>query len=131
MRQSPPIEIYGKYRGLWQVEDAFRINKSDLKIRPIFHWTPCRIEAHIALSYMAYSCYKFVEFRANSKGLLISHRKIRELLFNVQASILEDVNTGAQFFMPSKVKSEVKTIYKAMDLQPQDTAYCCTLSRAS
>lgn len=131
LKESLPIEVYRKYRGLWQIEDAFRINKSDLKIRPIFHWTPSRIKSHIALSYMAYSCYKFVEHRVKKHGLMISHRKIRQLLLDVQASILEDANTGAQFFMPSRIENEVKAIYKAMDMQPQDVAYCCTLSRAS
>ncbi|MFM8453447.1 MAG: transposase, partial [Gammaproteobacteria bacterium] len=50
------MDIYKHYRGLWLIEDAFRINKSDFKIRPIFHWTPHRIKAHIAISYMSYCC---------------------------------------------------------------------------
>ena len=33
-------EIFARYRGLWQIEDAFRVNKRDLKMRPIYHWTP-------------------------------------------------------------------------------------------
>ncbi len=44
------------YRSLWQVEESFRINKHDLKVRPIFHWNPARIRAHIAIAFMAYTC---------------------------------------------------------------------------
>lgn len=131
MDDKLPAEIYSKYSGLWQIEDAFRINKSDLKIRPIFHWTPNRIKSHIGISYIAYSCYKFVEHRVNKNGLKISHRQIKKLLLETQASILEDVNTKDKFFMPSNVETETKIIYKTMDVQPQDAAYCCTLSRAS
>ncbi len=45
--------ILSQYRGLWQVEDTFRVSKHDLKIRPIYHWTPRRIEAHIAIAFMS------------------------------------------------------------------------------
>ena len=42
-------EVLTHYRGLWQVEESFRITKHDLKVRPIYHWTPSRIRAHIGL----------------------------------------------------------------------------------
>ena len=32
--------VLSRYRGLWQVEDTFRVSKHDLKIRPVYHWTP-------------------------------------------------------------------------------------------
>lgn len=127
LKNQPPIEIYNKYRGLWQIEDAFRINKSDLKIRPIFHWTPGRIKSHIAISYMAYSCYKFVEFEVNRAGILKSHKKIKELLINFQASVLEERNTGSQFFVPSNIDKDVRRIYRAMNVKIEDSAHCCTL----
>ena len=39
-------EVVDNYKELWIIEKAFRINKNDIKIRPIYHRLPKRIEAH-------------------------------------------------------------------------------------
>jgi transposase len=46
---------------LWQVEKAFRISKTDLRIRPIYHRLKERIEAHICICFTAYAIYKELE----------------------------------------------------------------------
>jgi transposase len=119
----PPKMVYQQYRGLWQIENAFRINKSDLKIRPIFHWTPSRVKAHIAISYMAYSCYQYVQFKLHEKGFDFSCKKIRDLLFDTKATIMEDRYTGDQFFIPSKIDNDVLKIYRALNLKVQNSSY--------
>ena len=48
-------ELIHQYSNLWQVEESFRITKHDLKIRPIYHWKPSRVKAHLAISFMAYT----------------------------------------------------------------------------
>ena len=54
-------EIIGNYSQLWQVEKAFRISKTDLRIRPIYHRLKDRIEAHICICFTAYAIYKELE----------------------------------------------------------------------
>lgn len=54
-------EVIKQYHGLWVVERAFRIGKSDLEMRPMFHFTPKRIEAHICVCFVAYKVYKELE----------------------------------------------------------------------
>lgn len=54
-------QIIENYKHLWQIEKAFRIAKTDLKIRPVFHRIPRRIEAHICISFVAYKVYKELE----------------------------------------------------------------------
>ena len=54
-------EVIKQYHGLWVVERAFRIGKSDLEMRPMFHFTPKRIEAHICICFVAYKVYKELE----------------------------------------------------------------------
>jgi transposase len=49
--------IIDNYKHLWQIEKAFRIAKSDLKLRPVYHRIPRRIEAHICISFAAYKVY--------------------------------------------------------------------------
>lgn len=60
--------IVKNYTQLWQVEKAFRISKTDLKVRPIYHRLKRRIEAHICIAFTAYAIYKELE------RLLINHR---------------------------------------------------------
>ena len=49
----PAQEVISQYHGLWQVEESFRITKHGLRIRPVYHWTPQRLKAHIAICYYA------------------------------------------------------------------------------
>jgi len=62
------IKIIENYSQLWQVEKAFRISKTDLRIRPIYHRLKNRIEAHICICFSAYAVYKELE------RLLITNR---------------------------------------------------------
>jgi len=52
------IESYGQ---LWHIEKAFRISKTDLRIRPVYHRLKRRIEAHICICFTAYAIYKELE----------------------------------------------------------------------
>ena len=53
--------VIDQYHGLWVAERAFRISKGTLEIRPIFHFTERRIEAHICICFIAYKVYKELE----------------------------------------------------------------------
>ena len=68
-------EIIESYNHLWQIEKAFRISKSDLKIRPIFHRLKGRIEAHICIAFCAYKIYKELERQLKIKKADISTEK--------------------------------------------------------
>jgi transposase len=54
-------DVYEQYRGLWSVERAFRITKGTLEMRPMFHFTPKRIEAHVCICFVSYKVYKELE----------------------------------------------------------------------
>jgi len=56
-----PDEVIKNYTNLWQIEKAFRISKTDLRIRPIYHRLKSRIEAHICIAFTAYTIYKELE----------------------------------------------------------------------
>ncbi|HOV11143.1 MAG TPA: IS1634 family transposase [Bacteroidales bacterium] len=64
----PAKEVYEQYSGLWSIERAFRITKGTLEMRPVFHFTPKRIEAHVCICFVAYKVYKELE-----RILKISH----------------------------------------------------------
>lgn len=54
-------QVIDSYNNLWKIEKAFRISKTDLKIRPIYHRLRERIEAHICISFVSYVLYKDLE----------------------------------------------------------------------
>ncbi|RLA71903.1 MAG: hypothetical protein DRG78_24585, partial [Epsilonproteobacteria bacterium] len=109
-------ELIHQYSNLWQVEESFRITKHDLKIRPIYHWKPSRVKAHLAISFMAYALVRHLEYRVRLQYKKLSPEKIRQLLLSVQTSILYDTSTDKKFAMPSKVHDDAKKIYKLMEV---------------
>lgn len=54
-------DVYKQYSELWQVERAFRVTKGVLELRPMFHFTKKRIEAHVCICFVAYKVYKELE----------------------------------------------------------------------
>jgi transposase len=68
-------QIIEHYNHLWQIEKAFRISKTDLKIRPIYHRLKSRIEAHICIAFCAYKIYKELERQLKIKKAYISPEK--------------------------------------------------------
>ncbi len=77
------IEIVENYKNLWHIEKAFRISKTDLRIRPIYHRLQSRIEAHICISFVAYSIYKELERVLYKEKSSLSVKKAAELTHNM------------------------------------------------
>lgn len=75
--------ILENYNHLWRIEKAFRISKTDLKIRPIFHRKQKRIEAHICLNFVAYKVYKELERQLKEKKSELSPEKVIEILQSI------------------------------------------------
>jgi transposase len=67
-------QVIESYNNLWKIEKAFRISKTDLKIRPVYHRIRERIEAHICISFVSYVLYKDLE-RVLSRYSSISMKK--------------------------------------------------------
>ena len=68
---------------LWHIERAFRMSKTDLKIRPIYHRLRDRIEAHICISFTAYCIYKELERLLMQEKSELSVKKAAELIHNI------------------------------------------------
>lgn len=63
----PDEEIIDIYKGLWRIEEAFRISKTDLSTRPIFVWTPEHIEAHFLTCYIALTILRLLQLDTDFK----------------------------------------------------------------
>lgn len=105
-------ELLKQYRGLWQVEESFRITKHNLRIRPIYHWTPGRVKAHIAIAFMAFACVRYLEYRVQQYSHKLSPEHIRNILWQVQASIVQDKDAEQHYLLPGKLSAQAKELYK-------------------
>lgn len=76
-------EIIDNYNNLWHIEKAFRMSKTDLRIRPIYHRLRHRIEAHICISFTAYCIYKELERVLYEEQSSLSLKKAAELTHNM------------------------------------------------
>jgi len=77
-------QIMANYGNLWRVEKAFRMSKTDLRFRPIYHRKQQRIKAHILICFAAYALYKELEIVIQKNNLEISVQKAVEELKEVQ-----------------------------------------------
>lgn len=71
-----PAELWRTYMQLVEAEAAFRIQKSDLKIRPVWHQKTERVEAHILVCFLAYVLWKSLSGWQKKAGLGSSPRTI-------------------------------------------------------
>jgi transposase len=76
-------QVIENYKNLWHIEKAFRMSKTDLRIRPIYHRLKNRIEAHICISFTAYCIYKELERVLYKEKSTISLKKAAELTHNM------------------------------------------------
>jgi len=82
-------EVVTYYKDLWHVEQAFRMSKSDLKARPIFHHTQEAIKAHVVVCFMALMMGKYLEIKTCQ-----SIKQVRDQLWKVHEAHLRDEDTG-------------------------------------
>lgn len=74
------------YRGLWKIEDSFRITKSDLETRPVFVSRQDHIEAHFLICFVALVLVRILEKKLNCKYPV---PRILESLKHSSCSLLE------------------------------------------
>ena len=106
--KNKPLQIIDQYHNLWKVEKAFRMSKSDLQERPVFHRKLERIRGHLLICFCSLLVMKEAE-------RMLSSTKI-SLIKAIQ--ILGKVGQGEVIFgklkttIDSELSDEAKTIYK-------------------
>jgi transposase len=116
-------EIRDAYRGLWKIEDSFKVIKSELCARPVHHWLEERINAHFLICFVGLLIIKLIELKLGGKH---SIAKIRETLnsyscshidqnyylFDYRDEVLEDIESTFHFDFTEKIMStkEIKKI---------------------
>ena len=123
IKDQPAEQLLAYYKRLWQVEETFRISKTDLKIRPIYHYSEQRIKAHIAICFMALACARNLEYRVKNIYQKLSYKRIRDELLSVQVSILADSSSGKNFCIPSQISEVAYRIYRTVGIKIDTTPF--------
>lgn len=107
-----PTEIVASYGNLWQVEKDFRISKTDLLARPIFHFHKERVKAHLCLVFIALVVGKIAEIKTG-----VSVRKMVEQLKLVRTVTLYDKISQQEFVLTTEISRDQRRMYETVGVK--------------
>ena len=84
---KPDDWIIETYRGLWRIEESFRVTKSELEARPVFVSRQDRIQAHFLICFISLVIIRILQLKLNN---VFSAGKILNSLSNVCCSLIKD-----------------------------------------
>jgi hypothetical protein len=108
---APAAEVIAKYHDLWHVEKSFRMSKSDLRARPIFHYTRDAIEAHLTIVFTALAVSHCIQQRT---GLAIG--KVVKQLRPLRSATIT-INGTTQTF-PPEIPQAQQEILTELGIKP-------------
>jgi transposase len=106
--------VYKQYSELWQVERAFRITKGVLELRPMFHFTKKRIEAHVCICFVAYKVYKELERILKISGIKLSVDKVLHIaktITTVKVKLQESNETIAKTMLLTDKHKSIANLF--------------------
>jgi transposase len=115
--QLPKEEVIENYKHLWQIEKAFRISKTDLRIRPIYHRLGKRISAHMIIAFSAYKLYKELERQLKEKKSTLSTEKALELMKTIYRLNIVLPNTEEPIHLYFAEENSQQELLKLFDIK--------------
>ena len=76
------------YKQLWTIEKAFRISKTDLRVRPIYHRLERRIKTHVCIAFCSYKVYKELERQLKLKNSTLSVEQALDALKTIYQAMI-------------------------------------------
>jgi transposase len=107
-------QVMSNYKHLWQIEKAFRISKTDLRVRPIYHRLPKRISAHLSLAFCAYKLYKELERHLKAKKSPLTALQVIErmkTIYRLQFSLPESLRETTLLFAKDSDQIELLHLF--------------------
>ena len=135
----PDDAVIDTYRGLWRIEESFKITKSDLEARPVNVRTPAHIEAHFLVCYVALCIARIMQlvtgFRHSARAILDDLAAVsctnaggNWWLFDHRTGLTDELfsligrESPTRWMRTSDVKSLLsKSIYPVVEIPPETT----------
>jgi len=111
----PVSEVCGQYNGLWVIERAYRITKGTLEMRPMFHFTQRRIEAHVCICFVAYKVYKELERILKACSIDLSVDKVLNIAKTITTLKIRLPASGETISKTMLITPKHKSIEKLFD----------------
>ena len=111
-----PKEIINAYSHLWKIEESFRIMKSTMEVRPIFHWTEKRIKGHFVICFLSFLLERTLELKLKEKNIEFSPEKIKEALNSMNFAEVE--LNEEKFYIKTKANELSNKILKVLSIKP-------------
>jgi transposase len=108
-------EILNSYKGLWQIEQTFRIAKSNLNIRPLYHYNPRRIKSHFAICYATLALIRHVEYVLKTNKIIIPLEQIHLMLDKMKKIRIQD-SKDQIFELLENPPLELISIYQKLNI---------------
>ncbi|WP_434580170.1 IS1634 family transposase [Sulfurimonas sp. NW15] len=104
-------DVIAHYQNQYDVERAFRISKTDLRIRPIYHRVEERIKAHVLISFVSYAVYKEFERRLKLHDVRFkfSQKLLRKIIEHITALKIDDELLPIN---PSPIQKQILDIFE-------------------
>lgn len=109
LKDTSNREIIKQYHNLWKVEKAFRISKSDLQTRPIYHFKAQTIQGHILICFMALAVSKHLEL-ITEQSLQINLGLLKEVTDARMFNTITKTEVLVRSLIPEKLKPLLKTL---------------------
>jgi transposase len=110
--------VLNAYGNLWHIEDCFRVSKSDIEIRPMYHWTSERIESHVAICFLSLLMERYLQSQLKvRRRQSMSAQCIKDALSKVNSTLIKDTEQDKLYRFPSRLSREAREIYKALGLK--------------
>jgi hypothetical protein len=97
-----PAQLWAFYLRLTEVEQAFKELKGDLAIRPIYHQTDERIEAHILVAFLAYCLQVTLKQRLRSLAPGLTPRSVLDKMVTIQMVDVHEPTTDGRTVILSR-----------------------------
>jgi transposase len=111
--------LWKTYIGLTQVEDAFRVSKHDLGLRPIFHQKTERTQAHILVCFLALVMWRTLQHWMQTGGLGAAPRKLLEEMAEIRSLdviLPTDAGTDLRLRTVSRPETHLAILLQKLDL---------------
>lgn len=111
-------QVYENYQQLWNIERAFRITKGTLDVRPMFHFSERRIEAHVCICFVALKVYKELERLLKASGCRHSVDdvlRIAEVIVTLEIDLHENGKTLTRTLYTSQEERDIAYLIETDD----------------
>lgn len=110
-------EICSIYHNLWKIEESFRIMKSNLEFRPVYHWKENRIKSHFFMCYLAFTIQRVLEYKLKTAKIAFTLETLINLLTNATLNV--QITNIDKIYIKNKSPNDemLEKIFNALNLK--------------